>query len=294
MLDSIPSAAQATYGPIPGPVLFSILAMLGLACFAYIVAKRLTPLLRAERDNRFDRPLLRLERLFKYWFAQWKQPRFRFAGTVHILIFAGFLILAFQAFSLLIAGISGNVVLSRFSETAGRLYGPIKDYAATVVFVCMIIAATRRIVFRPARYEVPAKYGIGHKGDAIFLLALIALLMASEGLIEASKVALQAQRGQAGEALALASLPWLMNSALASASQSTLWNLYRGAYLVDVLTFYFLLCYRPFGIQFHVETSLFNVYFAKLDKGTVKPVSATRQSSTARCNLKKFIWRIRI
>ncbi len=41
---------------------------------------------------------------------------------------------------------------------------------------------------------------------------------------------------------------------------------------MDVLTFYFLLCYRPFGIQFHVETSLFNVYFAKLDKGTVKPV----------------------
>ena len=59
MLDGIPSAAQATYGSIPGPVLFSIIALVGLACFAYIVAKRLTPLLRAERDNRFDRPLLR-------------------------------------------------------------------------------------------------------------------------------------------------------------------------------------------------------------------------------------------
>ena len=63
-----------------------------------------------------------------------------------------------------------------------------------------------------------------------------------------------------------------MQSALSSASPSTLWNLHRGAYLLDVLTFYFLLCYRPFGIQFHVETSLFNVSFAKLDRGTVKPV----------------------
>ena len=44
------------------------------------------------------------------------------------------------------------------------------------------------------------------------------------------------------------------------------------AYLLDVLTFYFLLCYRPFGIQFHIETSLFNVFFSKLDRGTVKPV----------------------
>jgi Fe-S oxidoreductase len=272
MLDSIPSAAQAAYWSIPGPVLFSVIAFIGLACFAFIVAKRLTPLIRGERDIRFDRPLLRLERVFKYWFGQWKHPRFRTAGTIHILIFAGFLILAFQAFSLLILGISGDAVLSRFSETAGHLYGPVKDYAATIVFVCMVIAATRRIVFRPARYEVPAKFGKGHKADAIFLLALIATLMASEGLIEASKAALQTHHGLPVEFLAVFSLPWMMNHALASTSPSTLWNVYRGAYLIDVLTFYFLLCYRPFGIQFHVETSLFNVYFAKLDRGTVKPV----------------------
>jgi len=135
-----------------------------------------------------------------------------------------------------------------------------------------VIAATRRIVFRPARYEVPAKFGKGHKADAIFLLALIATLMASEGLIEASKAALQTHHGLPVEFLAVFSLPWMMNHALASTSPSTLWNVYRGAYLIDVLTFYFLLCYRPFGIQFHVETSLFNVYFAKLDRGTVKPV----------------------
>jgi len=272
MLDGIPSAAQATYWSIPGPVLFSVIAFLGLACFAYIVAKRLTPLLRAERDVRFDRPLLRLERVFKYWLGQWKHPRFRTAGTIHILIFASFLILAFQAFSLLIVGISGDAVIGRFSETAGHAYGVIKDYAATVVFLCMVIAATRRIVFKPARYEVPAKVGKAHKADAIFLLALIATLMASEGLIEASKAALQAHHGLPVGFLAVFSLPWMMNHALASTSPATLWNVYRGAYLVDVLTFYFLLCYRPFGIQFHVETSLFNVYFAKLDKGTVKPV----------------------
>jgi Fe-S oxidoreductase len=47
---------------------------------------------------------------------------------------------------------------------------------------------------------------------------------------------------------------------------------YRGAYLVHEVTFFFLLCYRPFGIQFHVETSLFQVYFSKLERGTLKPV----------------------
>ncbi len=191
---------------------------------------------------------------------------------MHILIFSGFLILAFQAFSLLIVGSSGDAVIARFSETAGRSYGIVKDYAATVVFLCMIVAAVRRIVFKPARYEVPERYGKGHKADAIFLLALIGTLMASESLFEASKVSMQAQQGQAVGFLAFLSLPWMMKNALLTVSPATLWSTYRGAYLVDVLTFYFLLCYRPFGIQFHVETSLFNVYFAKLDRGTVKPV----------------------
>jgi len=271
MLQALQSPAQATYGLISGQILFLVLNTLGLACFAYIVARRLTPLLHGERDLRFDRPLLRLEKVLQFWLGQWKHPRYRTAGVVHILIFTGFILLATRAFSLLILGISENFALPDSSAGIGHFYEVIADYAATVVFLCMVFAVVRRIIFRPARYEVPARHGKSHKVDAIFLLGLIAILMLSESLFEASKAASLAQQGHA-EFLAFFSLAWVLRNALSSASQSTLWNLHRGAYLLDVLTFYFLLCYRPFGIQFHVETSLFNVYFAKLDRGTVKPV----------------------
>ncbi len=271
MVEALQTPAQAAYWLISGQVLFLIINVFGLTCFSYIVAKRLTPLVRGERDFRFDRPLVRLERVLQFWLGQWKHPRYRFAGTVHILIFVGFIILATRAFSLLILGVSENFGVANSSGTVGHIYEVIADYAATIVFTCMVIAALRRMVFRPARYEVPAKYGKSHKVDAIFLLALIAILMLSESLFESSKAASLAQQGHA-EFLAAFSLAWVMQHALSAASLATLWNLHRGAYLLDVLTFYFLLCYRPFGIQFHVETSLFNVYFAKLDKGTVKPV----------------------
>jgi Fe-S oxidoreductase len=191
---------------------------------------------------------------------------------MHILFFAGFIILATQAFSLLILGFSPNFTLPGSSGEIGHIYDIVKDHAATIVFLCMIVAAVRRIVFKPARYAVPARYGKGHPVDAIFLLALIALLMASESLFEASKAAFQTQQGQPVEFLAALSLPWMLKNVLISTPLPTLQTLHLGAYFVDVLTFYFLLCYRPFGIQFHVETSLFNVYFAKLDRGTVKPV----------------------
>ena len=260
---------QLMFWGISVPVLTLIIQLLGLACFAYIVTKRVAPLVRGERDFRFDRAWLRLQKVAQFWFGQWKHPRYRVAGTLHLLIFAGFLILATRAFYLLIFGLSDDFAAA---GAIGRIYDVIADYAATIVFLAVATAAVRRVVFKPARYAVPERYGKGHPVDAIFLLGLIALLMFSESLFEASRAAIQAQQGLTGEFLPVLSLGWLLKDAVGSASAATLWRLHLGSYIVDVLTFYFLLCYRPFGIQFHVETSLFNVYFAKLDRGSVKPV----------------------
>jgi hypothetical protein len=266
------SPAQITDWLVPGRDLFVTIHVLGIACFVYIVAKRLVPLIRAERDPRFDRPLIRLGRVLKFWLGQWKHPRYKFAGTIHILIFAGFILLAARAFSVLIVGISEGFVMPGLSGKTGHIYEIITDYAATVVFLCMVVAAVRRLVFKPARYAVPAKYGRGHTADAIFLLGLIATLMVADSLFSASNVAGHVQRGQPAEALAILSLPWMIRMAIGSMPLATLWALNVGGYLLHELAFYFLLCYRPFGIQFHVETSLFSVYFAKLERGILKPV----------------------
>ena len=251
------------------PLIVLVMQIVGLACFLYIAAKRVAPLIRAERDLRFDRPWLRLQNVLKFWFGQWKHPRYRVSGTIHIFIFAGFIILATRAFYLLMFGLSSDFAQA---GAIGSAYDMVADYAATLVFLAVSVAAIRRVFFKPERYAVPEKLGKGHPVDAIFLLALIAILMTSESLFEASRAAIQMHRGMAVEFLPALSLPWLLKDVFASASLATLWNVHLSAYLLDVLTFYFLLCYRPFGIQFHVETSLFNVFFAKLDRGTVKPV----------------------
>jgi len=257
---------------VPGRDLFLVLHVLGVTCFGYIVAKRLVPLIRAQRDPRFDQPCVRLGRVLKFWLGQWKHPRYRFAGTLHILIFACFLLLADRAFTVLIVGVSANFVMPGLSGRVGNIYETLTDYAATVVFLCMVVAAVRRLVFRPARYAVPAKYGKGHTADAIFLLGLIALLMVADSLFSATRFAFHAQHGQSFEALAVFSLPWVLQVLVSSTSLATLWFLNVTAYLVHAIAFYFLLCYRPFGIQFHVETSLFSIYFSKLERGTIKPV----------------------
>ncbi len=271
-MEGIQSAAQVTSWLVTGRILFLLIHLLGVACFSYIVAKRLVPLIRGERDFRFDRPFVRLGRVLKFWLGQWKHPRYRTAGILHIFIFAGFIVLAIRASTVLIVGVSENFVIPGLSGRAGHIYGIITDYAATIVFLCMVIAVIRRLVFKPARYAVPSRFGKAHTADAIFLLSLIAILMVADSLFAAARVAGQLHQGQPAEALALLSLPWILQKALVSTPLLTLGSLYFGAYLVHELTFYFLLCYRPFGIQFHVETSLFNIYFAKLDREILKPV----------------------
>jgi Fe-S oxidoreductase len=268
MFEDIQSVPQVTSTLIQARILFLIIHILGVACFAYIVARRLVPLLHAERDLRFDRPWQRLRKVGKFWLGQWRHPRYPGAGVMHILVFAGFILLATRAFALVL-GLSDAVAVP---EPLGHIYDIVKDYATTVVFLCMVIAVFRRLVVRPARYAVPARYGKGHPADAIFLLGLIAILMAGDSLFAASKAAFQARVGQPQDFLAVLSLPWILKSALASASLQSLPRLHFAGYLAHDLTFFFLLCYRPFGIQFHVETSLFSIFFAKLDRGTLKPV----------------------
>jgi Fe-S oxidoreductase len=271
-MESSAALSQLTPSLESGRVLFLTIHVLGTASFAYIVWRRLLPLLRAEPDHRFDRPFARLGRLAKFWFGQWKHPRYLTAGILHILIFTGFILLVIRSFSTLLVGVSGNGGISGDSGSAGHFYGVVTDCAATVVFLCMLFAIVRRLAFSPARYVVPARYGKAHTADAIFLLGLIAVLMAADSLFSAAIAAGQLKVGQPVETLAVFSLPWLLQIALASASLPALGKLCFAGYVLHETTFYFLLCYRPFGIQFHMETSLFNVYFSKLERGTVKPV----------------------
>src|SRR6516162_5134127 len=154
VVESIQFAAQLTTWLEQGRMLFLAIHVLGVTSFAYIVARRLVPLIRAQQDLRFNRPWQRLGKVVKFGLAQWKHPRYKVAGTLHILIFAGFLLLVMRAFTVLMVGVSPNFVMPGLSGKAGNIYGMVTDYAATVVFLCMIFAIVRRLAFKPARYAV--------------------------------------------------------------------------------------------------------------------------------------------
>jgi Fe-S oxidoreductase len=264
--------ANTTLLFIPAAAVYVLIPLVGIAIFTYMIVNRAKPLRNAAPDDRSNHVSQRLIQLLKIWLLQWRHPRYMLAGVLHIMLFAGFLLLGLRSFELIFVGIIPGFHLPGMDGVLGQLYGIIRTYAATWVLVVALIAIVRRGIVQPARYAVPEKYGKAHTGEAVFVLCMICTLVISESLFEGSLVSAQLQKGMHAEYLAPLTLAWGFKHLLATASGSTLQALHSGAYLIHEITFFTFLCFLPLGKHFHVVTSLFNVLFMRIKRGNVKPV----------------------
>ncbi len=272
MQPALISPASSTILGIPADIIYILIPLIGVGTFAYIIFRRLTPLLKAAPDHRFNRVGDRIQSVLKIWLAQWRHPRYMLAGVVHIFLFAGFLILGARSTQLVFIGFMDGFTLPGFGGGFGDVYNVLKDYAATWVLIAVTIAAVRRGLFKPARYEVPPQYGRDHTWEALLVLGLIATLVISESLFDASLIAAEIQKGYHAAIAAPLTLVWLFKHISGGASQQTLQALHSITYFIHEITFFFFLCFLPMGKHFHVVTSLFNVFFMRLERGNVKPV----------------------
>ncbi|MCP4687430.1 MAG: (Fe-S)-binding protein, partial [Desulfobacterales bacterium] len=267
------SPASASFLGIPTVIFALLIPLIGVGVFAYIMAQRSAPLVLAAPDVRFNRLPERLFKMFKYAIAQYRQPRYMKAGVLHILLFAGFIIVSLHSINLVMVGLKDGFVLPGLGGLFGSIYYFLKEIGATMILVVVILAAIRRGITKPARYAVPAKYGKDHTAEAVFVLALIGTLIVSDAFYEGSEAAAALQRGEAPAHLLIPlTLNWFLANLLTGASTSTLQGLHLAGYFVHDLVFFFFLCFLPLGKHFHVITSLPNVFFMRLDRGTVKPV----------------------
>ncbi len=264
--------------PLTSPAEFKILGLslsvvsvliplVGIGIFSYIIKQRLAPMRAAAHDERMDHPAERWKNVVSLWLAQSRQLRYKTAGTIHLVIFFGFLVLAIRATSLVFIGINDEFALPGFSGIFGICYNIAKDIAATAVLGACVAAAYRRVITKPKRYAVPEGVGKDHTGEALLVLGLISALMISEAAFEAAIVA----AGEPAFLLPL-TLTWLFSKLFLIFPPPVLQAIHIFSYYVHDIVFFSFLCYLPMGKHFHVITSLFNVWFMRLKKGQVKPV----------------------
>jgi len=266
------SPAKAWFLFLPAWFFSLLIPVVGMTVFTYLIIRRLAPLMRAAPDHRFDRIPERIFQVLKIWLAQWRHPRYLFAGVLHIVMFAGFLCLLIRSTQMVILGFAEGFVFPGFHGVIGDVYNILRQIMAMAVLIVAVVAMIRRGIFKPARYAVPERYGKDHTAEAVFVLSLISILMLSEGLFDGSLAAAAAQQGMQAAPLVPGSLSWIFRYLFGNASPKTLQAIHLLAYYTHDLTFFSFLCFLPLGKHFHVVTSLFNVFFMRLQKGNIKPV----------------------
>ncbi|MBW1989132.1 MAG: (Fe-S)-binding protein [Deltaproteobacteria bacterium] len=270
-----PVAEAEFLGVIPIWLLATVIPVLAVALFAYVIMRRLEPLVKAKTDPRFDRKAARTWHMIKFAFGQYRQPRYWTAGVLHIAIFAGFLILSVRSVSLVILGVNEGFAFPLLGpgQALGDAYTVLKDIAATIVLIACVAAAIRRGIIKPARYAVPPELGHEHTAEAVLILGMISGLMLADGFFEGSAAAAYMSAGGANPHLITPlTIPWFTGHALAGLSGDTLQGVHNAAYLIHEVIFFSFLNVLPLGKHFHVITSIPNVWLAKLNKGSVKPV----------------------
>ncbi len=258
--------ADLALAGIPAPIIALIVLISALCLFTYLMYRRVHVLVQGMPDPRFSDILPRVKTMLIFGFGQWRQPRYLGAGILHILLFAGFMILSLRSLTLIGRGFSADFHLPFLTGNAAFLYEVLKDYAVLVVLIVCIVAIVRRAVFKPSRYEHPG--GNGHGSEAYVILGLVAALMVTDMIYDGSAVA--AQGNVHGMGLFPAS--GLTALLMSGSGQSTLNGLHIGAYWAHILVFFGLLNFLPISKHFHVITAIPNVFFANFDKGKIKPV----------------------
>ena len=137
MESALISPASATILGIPAQIIYILIPLIGAGIFAYIIGRRVAPLLKGAPDERFNRFPERIKSVLKIWLAQWRHPRYMLAGVVHIFLFAGFLILGARSTQLVFLGFADGFVLPGLGGSVGGFYNVVKDYAATWVLIAV-------------------------------------------------------------------------------------------------------------------------------------------------------------
>jgi Fe-S oxidoreductase len=257
----IPPAADTLFG-LRGLAYAWIILIISLALFSYIIIRRYQLIRTGQEDPRFDEIGTRIWNLFSYGFMQKRQPRYLWAGIMHIMIFWGFIVLGLRSIDLITEGLGLPVFRSIMESGFGPIYNTLKDVFELVVLMACVWGILRRAIVKPERYRG------SHQFEAYFVLSLISFLMITDMFYEASALRLMGPSSTSGG--------WLPATQLAArivwdSSTGMLSTIHNWSYWFHILAFFFFLNFLPLGKHFHIITSLPNVFLRKLKKGSLKP-----------------------
>jgi Fe-S oxidoreductase len=140
-----------------------IMATVSIGFFAYQVQKATRLVLIGSPDSRFDSWGPRIREFIVGWLGQKKVLRDRIAGTMHVLMFWGFLMLASDMFDLATANYFSSELLPGF--IVGPWNGMV-ELGYTMALIGCVSAFVRRVAFTPEKLKGKSQL----EGNVILIL----------------------------------------------------------------------------------------------------------------------------
>ena len=238
-------------------ILFAIILVVGIGFFAKNVKKLKRNINLGHNVNRNDNPSARWKNMAMIALGQSKMVKRPVAGFLHIIVYAGFIIINIEVLEIIIDGLFGT---HRIFSFLGGFYGFLIssfEVLAILVLVAVIIFWIRRNIIRLKRFASSDLKGAPKK-DADIILYFEMVLMSLFLIMNATDLHFQAMNS--GNLISQYINPWFLSLDLVQVEiiEKVAWWLH----ITGILIF---LNYLYYSKHLHILLAFPNTYFADLN-----------------------------
>jgi heterodisulfide reductase subunit C len=247
-------------------ILFAILLIIGFGYFYSNVKKIIRNINLGVAVNRKDNPKARWSNMAMIALGQSKMVKRPIAGVLHIIVYAGFIIINIELLEIIIDGLFGTHRVFAFLGTFYNVLIGSFEVLALLVLVAVITFWTRRNIIRLKRFVSKDLTGFP-KSDANYILYFEVVLMSLFLLMNASDLHLQNIPGGFSHFIQAGSFPIsqfiepLFNG-VSSELVMLLNELFWWLHIIGILIF---MNYLYFSKHLHILLAFPNTYFADLN-----------------------------
>ncbi|MDB4655859.1 (Fe-S)-binding protein [Flavobacteriales bacterium] len=241
-------------------IAFAILLGIGFGLFAKSIKRIRRNILLGRDEDRSDDSSQRWTTMFKVAMGQTKMVVRPIAGSLHLIVYVGFILINIEVLEILIDGLFGTHRV--FAPLLGGLYTAAISFfeiLGVLVIIACVIFLWRRNVMKIGRFHSTEMKGWPFK-DANYILIIEIVLMGALLLMNAAEGAYPEGHYKAGPFL----VSGLFSGIFAGMSYETLHLIERVCWWAHIIGIMFFLNYLPYSKHFHIMLAFPNVYYSNL------------------------------
>lgn len=246
-----------------------LLFIAALAFAIYFFANNVRKLKRninlGQEVNRNDRKKTRLNKMLRVALGQSKMVTKPIAGTLHVIVYVGFVIINIEVLEIIIDGVLGtHRVFSFLGPVYSFLIGSF-EILALLVLITVILFWIRRNAMNIKRFMSRELKG-WPKNDANYILYFEVVLMVLFLTMNASDLQLQRIGHEAYVEAGAYPVSQFIAPLFEGMSESALIALERGTWWAHILGIFFFLNYLYYSKHLHILLAFPNVYYSNLEE----------------------------